>query len=165
MNETANRKARISGPLRQCFSSAVMRNQSGSPRILNLLTTGRPSNISRLIVAAIVDTVNRVFRRWWVSDVCVKLFKTLKLILDAAIEVPSSASMIRTAPHLYVPVGAIDLTIGHPVSLDVAPFFILQASTAIGFAVSKVGRLSYEEFPAITLAFPCGELSAVLHST
>lgn len=43
--------------------------------VLRLLASGGPSDIPRLIVAVVVDTIDRILGRWAVADVCIKGFE------------------------------------------------------------------------------------------
>jgi len=60
VGQRVQRNASFSGPFAETLASAVQCQELGAPRIARLFVSWHPSTVARLVIAVVVDTLNRM---------------------------------------------------------------------------------------------------------
>ena len=138
---------------------------SVSAFVSGLLYSRCPSNVSGLVAAVIVDSINRVRPAWLRSDV---VYKRLKVVSPFVANSDSASAIVTEArvsgveaPGFYASprlvFGRVSVLFGAPMSScrDGRPLF-LEAPTAFGRTFSKDSRSDYCGSAAVATARPDG---------
>ncbi len=150
---------RLSAPLRQGQISALIFVAFIFLGIARLLRWGGPSHVARLVIAVVVDAVNRMVRRWLASHVLKERHELVAPSFtdgDASSTVAGEVLIVGVvAPRSHsIPLG-IFWALAHPVrSVRSRCAFAHKASAGLRLLVAQRASFSVSGIAAIALAAP-----------
>ena len=154
------RQAELFRPLRHVQGQAVMGQPTIAPRVVALLLTAGPSAVSRLVVAVIVDAVNRVAGRArpHVGEEILEARKPTVTDCDSARSVKGVVVISRIEASL--PDVVVDPVFGRSGRAVSREQFTMKASTGPGVSVFQLVSGNDALLSTSAPAMPAGALSA-----
>lgn len=143
-------------PFLKRLCDAVVGGVIGNAPITRLFRSRSPSHVPFFIMPIVIDTVKRMFRRWFVTKFCIKFFKRFKMKFDTASAIFAIRSIGRGLASPFsmmegTPLGTRCHSVGC-VCYRVDVFSITPARRS--FFCSQVRRSDSRSVAAITQTVP-----------
>lgn len=153
--------AKNSCPLRDCLCDAVEGDKPARPPVIILNLFRSPSHIARFVIAIVVDSVKRMFRRWALSYIIKKRRKGLPAFTNR--DASSAVVVVKPALRISTPASHSDpCPVFRRWLIGGMPVLCFATFTATGFnlACPESVPANHNQSTAGAATFPHGERSA-----